>query len=552
MNLSRLILLLSVGFLILFTACKPDDPVEDQGSSIEDVIGDGKVESYRLSADGLSLEIVFENGQTATINFPESIQGEDGQDGVGIEDITFDPLTNELKIFLTNGVEYIFVLEINGEGGMDPIFSDVNGKYFVKDLKVGALDLVNITYTNDFQVKDIRKYDVVDGQKVKSSEIIKQFNAQGQISQVTNREFVTKSGPDYYNPYYSGSINYCCEAYSLEYQGSYYLNGDVLGIYRYQSDDQFVYASYNYYSYYYGDYEVDVIKVFEVSEDDYNNGEWADKNQFYLKVAENFGVFYERELVEFVNKDGVSSVVLVYLVRQGVIRAENPELGSLKLEQNSFMSYLSNGKLDKVYASDTDDLADAKEYSQHFYNTAGELIKVEYYHKNAQGEFVKDPAYTTLEYSGGVVVAMYRHEGGESQMEGKVYYDDEEERNPVDIWFWEPAKYDYDFVFDFETGDYVWDKIIIEEAGLKHQVTVEYNYEMKNFFGNSIEALAPELRDFKINRAVRRISDPNGLNSSTMDYQHFNIGGYPETVTLRLNEAGEFILFEAAIDYHKK
>jgi hypothetical protein len=115
---------------------------------------------------------------------------------------------------------------------------------------------------------------------------------------------------------------------------------------------------------------------------------------------------------------------------------------------------------------------------------------------------------------------------------GQMVYDDA--GNPIKIW---SSQVDY---YNDNGPNFVVDasgRISIEPISneLKKIVEIEYNYTLPNFFGKTLEYLAPELKGLKINNAPVRINQSGFFNFAQMEYFDFNEGGYPAKVKLDAN-----------------
>ncbi|MFW5872862.1 MAG: hypothetical protein ACOCVN_02635, partial [bacterium] len=94
---------------------------------------------------------------------------------------------------------------------------------------------------------------------------------------------------------------------------------------------------------------------------------------------------------------------------------------------------------------------------------------------------------------------------------------------------------------------------VIAEAGLRQIASIEYNYDFKNFFGNTLEALVPELKNYKVYNAPKKISMTGSFNFGSAEYSDFNDGGYPDKVVFYGFEGKEYSTrLEVSLSYDVK
>lgn len=97
--------------------------------------------------------------------------------------------------------------------------------------------------------------------------------------------------------------------------------------------------------------------------------------------------------------------------------------------------------------------------------------------------------------------------------------------------------------------------VTIREAGLYKVAMIEYNYTFKNFLGNTITALVPELEGYKIVNAIKRVTTPNSYSFANIEYKEFNEFGYPQRMQMDAADAegGDYgANFEVLLNYKVK
>ncbi|MDX5437540.1 MAG: hypothetical protein LPK03_10120, partial [Pontibacter sp.] len=104
--------------------------------------------------------------------------------------------------------------------------------------------------------------------------------------------------------------------------------------------------------------------------------------------------------------------------------------------------------------------------------------------------------------------------------------------NPTAVWAWQPAVYDYSWKLDVSTGQWVPTSKLIREAGLHKVANIEYETAYKNFLGNTITALVPELEGYRIVNAIKRVTVHNSYTFANIEYKDFNENGYPRRMKM--------------------
>ncbi|WP_253273994.1 PhoX family protein [Flammeovirga sp. OC4] len=93
-------LIISLIYVALAVSCFTSCENKDETTDPQEIIGTGQVVDYTVSDDGTKVTVEFENGQRSTITFDDPLLGEQG---VGIQSITFDEATGMLTFTLTDG-----------------------------------------------------------------------------------------------------------------------------------------------------------------------------------------------------------------------------------------------------------------------------------------------------------------------------------------------------------------------------------------------------------------------------------------------------------------
>nr|WP_320117690.1 hypothetical protein [uncultured Marinifilum sp.] len=511
-------------------------------------------------------------------------RGADGVDGVGIQSITFDAETGVMTITLTNGKESKFVID-NKDGLAAYIMEDLNGKYLVKRITMGDLPYAEVEYNADNQISKLTSYDANGYETFKSFEVEKEYE-NGLPTKVITRRYAEKKttkytevySEDYYQKqvsldedkgsYFVEEIDgqYFYYSYSREQDGKYIYykhfatknerlsnewlsNGDgTYTVYKYNGYRKVYneevnsdYGPYDYY-HYYGVYNDCLIAE---EQDDDKKSEKIAENQFKIYIK-NEGGF---------NIDGEDTHKYYYRFwcTRTIEGTYNP--GDLLSETYSEITYDSSNQIDKTYESKAEN-EEAQYYYQNSYD--GDLLaKTEKYNKQ-DGNWVKESRYLTYTYtSEGLLYETTDHDAeGNEKVVGKLEYDSE--GNPVEIFKYDDITYrdfygdDYWKIIDPETGlHYNYDDVY--ESGLYSYAKIEYNYTMKNFFGNTFAGLFPELYGFNFNNALKAASISNTVVAGAVEYKDFNDGGYPETMQFIGHSAYEFegYVGQIKVEYQK-
>ncbi|NME72969.1 hypothetical protein [Flammeovirga aprica] len=481
-----------------------------------------------MSEDGTSMTITFENGQTATVNFPDPVHGQDGAVGNGIESIVFDDETGELVITMTNDVVYRFDLVVKDGAVEDSKLVDVDGKYFFKALRIGAFDMANFEYTDDFQIASVTVNSVEDGE-VYPEIALKHSFENGKIAYTEALAYATRP-----NIYYD---------YRWVYFNSDFLYSEVTfteSMIQYSSNEDAVVVvdinnSRNYYKVY------------------YLNGIPYSDAVVSAPSSENHGYSYsvKKSPTDVWNYYYLLTIgdLDYYLLETKYLDIRTIEKGDI-LEADYLYREYDGDNVSKVYSSD-DKGGEYNEYIKMSY-TGSNISKIEEYTKQ-NGSFVKSNGDLSFNYDANdKLESVLSNEGGvESDSILRVVYD--ANLNPVEIWAYQEASFEYSGSYDEITGEISYGYNMVREAGFRKVIMMEYYDDMKNFFGPTINAIIPELDNLELTRAPKRAFILDDNSSIKFEYKEFNKGGYPEAVQLMLSEEGDgYVLYEALMDYKVK
>lgn len=500
-------------------------------------------------------------------------RGADGVDGVGIQSITFDAETGVMTITLTNGKESKFVID-NKDGLAAYIMEDLNGKYLVKRITMGDLPYAEVEYNADNQISKLTSYDANGYETFKSFEVEKEY-VDGMPTKIVTKRYAREKTTKYTDVYPEN--NYPKEVTLNEDKGNEFIEETVGQYYYYkkeqEQDGEYIYHKYiaskgsrmnnefvsngdgTYTGYFYNNYGWDNnYSEYNEITSTYDEYYWyervydnllisneQDNYQKSEKIADNqFKIYSKEERIFNVNGEGTN----VYYYHLDYTRTIEGfiNIGDLVEETYSEITY-SNGKVDKNYESKSEG-EEAQYYYQNSYD--GDLLaKTEKYNKQ-DGNWVKDNRYLTYTHtSEGLLYETIEHDAEENEkVIGKVEYDSE--GNPIELFkygsvtYYDAFGYDYYHIIDPETGLQVNGDDVYKEAGLYSYAKIEYNYTMKNFFGNTFAGLFPELYGFNFNNALKAASISNTVVAGAVEYKDFNDGGYPETMQFIGHSAYEF------------
>jgi hypothetical protein len=127
-------------------------------------------------------------GDTDTGIKAQGATGAQGDAGTGIENVEYDGVTGILKITLTDGTSYEYKLFYD-ENLAGIKLGDLNGKYLLSEVWNGDFPFLKMLYNTDNRLTDVEYYTNVLNAPVKNFALTKTYNANGDISSQTFKEF---------------------------------------------------------------------------------------------------------------------------------------------------------------------------------------------------------------------------------------------------------------------------------------------------------------------------------------------------------------------------
>ena len=606
--MKKITYLLLAAFLF-FAACdsSSDDDLKKENQQLKEALaGDAKI--VNVDFENGQMILTYSNGVKVGTDIPDILQGEDGatpyigddgnwwigdentnvsatgKEGVGIKEITYDEETGILTILLTNDQESKFVISTSDAGDLSAlIMSDLNGKYLVKRITMGDIPYVEVDYTEDNQIKKLTSYTADGYQTLKSFEFEKVYE-NGLPVKVVNRQFATERTTKYEDEHFEDNSVY----YEFnENKGDWFIEENIDGAYyfyewRYEQEGKHMYKrsfatkgsrlnneivnnnndTYKVFKFVFdmnivtddtGSYET--FYIYEIKEDCLLFDAEQQDSEIVIKANDNsFKFYYIYNNDEFLI-DG--EAVVKYYAPLAFIRTikGSYEIGDLIDEKNTEIQYNLDNTIDKIYNS-IQDGDEADSYFQHSYD-GDKLAKVELYTKDGD-QWIKDVAHLSFVYnSQGLLEETIEHdEEGAETVIAKIDYD--QEGNPVEI-FKYFGKITYEDYFsnnyyqqiDPNTGQHYDGDEVYMDAGLYSVAKLEYDYSMKNFFGNTLAGLFPELYDFNFNNAIKSATVSNSFVSGAIEYKDFNEGGYPEVLEFIGSAEGGAYVGQLKIEYKK-
>lgn len=511
--------------------------------------------------------------------------GADGVAGVGIQSIVFDEATGVMTITLTNGEESKFVINNTDGNLVANIMEDLNGKYLVKKITMGDIPYAEFEYNDDHQITKLTSYAANGYQTFKSFDVEKEYE-NALLVKVITRRYAKEKTTEYSDEYYENSITK--EVEFGEYKGDQFIEENSDGSYYYYGYQWNNEGKYYYYRYYankddrlvnelvsngdgtytvyslYSDHSVyndetstyDIYYRYKVYDKCFVYDEYQGRSEMSIKVANNQFKIYSGNSYSIM-VEGFEEYRNIFYFRSNRTILGFYEVGDLMDETYSDLVYDSSNKVEKIYESKEEGV-EATSYILNSYD-GDNLAKIESFKKDADN-WVKETKYLTFTYnSAGLLKETIEHDAEDTEtVVAKVDYD--KEGNPTEI-FKHYGDLSYGDVFGYynfeiinpETGlRYDSDDVYIE-AGLHSVAKIEYNYTMKNFFGNTIAGLFPELYGFNFNNALKGVTLSNSVVAGAIEYKDFNEGGYPETMEFigSYLEYGESYTGQLKVEYQK-
>ncbi|HPT21550.1 MAG TPA: hypothetical protein PLR88_06360 [Bacteroidales bacterium] len=487
--------------IALFPACNSD--IKSDIDDLEDRVGvlEKSVTVAGVKFVDTNMVITFSDNKTETLPMPEGLNGINGTNGTGITKITFDQTTNLLTIVLSNGNESVFKIINDGYANMvATLVSDSNGKMLVSEITMGALPVATLTYDDNYNLTNILSKTFYDGMMVNNFEAKKVYT-DGVLTSLNYTAFAQKKQVAYNSTYVGSTYEYDNAHTNFYYTSN--ANDTTYTLHLPSGSSYF--------------YVYPLVVKHTVSELP------SDLSGYY--AAYNSDTAYHFNYLTWSSQTtaGVTTYSIWYNIDYKYFKTGEYNIGDVKFSESVNTECNADGNPVKVsYGSDT--------YAQLTYDGTF-IAKGELYNKDDAGEWQKLSKYLTFEYnSSKLLKSVWLNETGKDPLEiGRTEYD--EKGNPVKIYaIGDEVSTSY---FDpFSHPENPWqDVIVYENNTLQLVAEIEYNYDYKNFFGNSIDALFPFLKNYNVMNAPVKVSDATSLSYMWLDYSTFNDSGYPEMLT---------------------
>ena len=204
----------------------------------------------------------------------------------------------------------------------------------------------------------------------------------------------------------------------------------------------------------------------------------------------------------------------------------------------ALLEYDSKGNLVKINEWE-DEESDIFEYIQNTYDSQNLLTEsklfyfsTEKYDENTgqwieiDGDWMQDEGHVKYEYNSDqlLVRTIFVSEKGEETTISEIKYDDK--KNPIEIYAYHKPK--YECKINPATGNR--ENMMVEEGKLESALKIEYDYTMKNFLKHTMGLIFPELTNFNMYNAPKRIAQTGTVVAGSITYHDFNDGGYPQLI----------------------
>jgi len=465
--------------------------------------------------EGTQMVVTYSDGETKTVDLPSSVTQS------VVKSTDYDEETGVLTITFTDGSTSTYQIISHDEELV--LAQDVNGKYNLQEIKMGDVSLADFTYDTQKRLTQIAVRFLLNDEVTNIAKVVNTYTGSTNTG-YTLYTYATDQSVSYGSNYLgSGSSAYVSFDHQLTTEETIVDNGD----------GTYTYYSYNYSSgstYYYYRYDHCVY----VSEDSIYDCRNNDQNYYYKKISSN--EFYRvptwSSMWNYKTVDDVTMVLMqadyIYTITGIVNKGDIKDTITVKVEYNSA------GLADKMYqwTYGSDDTPNV--YIQNTYDANNLLIENDLYYKDGD-EWVMDSSnYITHTYNSNKQLVSstlhYKKDGKPAtRLIYEVTYDDQ--NNPTTIAVYQDEKVEWQFV-EGTDGNYTYEPVVTKAAGLQDMVKIEYNYYMKNFWGNTWESIIPELKGIKLNNAPTKILYAGHFSYANMEYSNFNDGGYPQTVTM--------------------
>jgi hypothetical protein len=536
--ITKKISVLALCCLAFFSSCEKDSNNQDEIDRLEkELIAEKSKTVVDIRKEGNDLILTYSNGSSQKLLYTEALKGNIGQNGVGISSISYNEQTGILKITLTNGEVSEFKIIDNGQDWKAILVGDTNGRLFIQEVLLGSVPIIKAEYNDSYQLTYLESNRAVDMQTRKAFDIKKSY-ASGSIDKYTIKKYALEEKVNYTSTWVRDDSY--TEVVFTQDKGQYYKESNGDGTYT-------LYIFYNTSwlngsnRYHYRKYKSKAI-VISSGSPDYGNYEIVRKKNdtefhyyrdFYSWYVNNEDAFFLDEIVTI----------------NGKVSA-----GELEATEVVDVDADGQGRVTKMYKA-TAEGGQPTKYISYEYNSLGLVNTTKSYVKNTQGAWVAEGTYETYNYNvdNRLTSTVRTYADGSTKEVQRAVYD--KNGNPTEIWVWQPAVRDYRSERNPSTGQWGY-SAIIRTAGLYKAVTIEYDYSFKNFLGNTLVAMVPELEGYKVVNAIKRVTTPNSYSFANIEYKNFNEFGYPRLMSMDaayIESDDTFsINYEVALNYKVK
>lgn len=502
--------------LALFASCSDKDLQAENEKLEKDLAAERSKTVTELKKDGNDLVVSYSNGTSQRVAFTQALQGnlgvQAGQDGVGIQSITFNELTGIMTITLTNGEVSEFKISGSSEAWTAVLVGDTNGRLFLQEIMLGSVPVVKAEYNANYQLTYLESNQVSDLQTRKAFDVTKKYE-NGVLSSYELKEYAIRNKTNYTSEYFSTNAK---TVIFNQNKGDRFKvsNGD--GTFKgYLFRGNFSETEFAYYTW---DNCVSLLAG-QQGYDDYRVTRKVSENTFkHFSQVSNFNNSNSQQETWF----ALEEIVTIH----GILKAgelENTEV--VKLETDA------QGRITRMYES-VNGSEEANSYIAYSYNAAGLMMDSKTFSKDEGGNWVADGTVLTYTYNSNnklISTTETDAEGNTKEVQKAVY---DANGNPTEIWAYSSTDYDWRYDMNPVTGRYEYHEVLVREAGLYKIATIEYDHKLKNFFGNTITALVPELDGYKTVNAIKRVTVDGSYSYGNIEYQEFDEHGYPSRITM--------------------
>ncbi|WP_276499429.1 hypothetical protein [Pontibacter litorisediminis] len=496
--------------LVLFSGCDKDDSSAEVEQLEKELIAEKGKTVVDLRKEGDNLVIVYSNGTTSTVPYTDAMKGNLGaaKDGVGIQSITYNGETGILTITLTNGESSEFKITTTDTEWDAVLVGDTNGSLFITEALLGSVPLIKAEYDDAYQLTYLESNQAVDMQTRKAYDLTKSY-ASGALDKYTINKYATRdrtneSVSEYVRHLYESEVTFT-ESKGYTFRES---NGDGTFAFFVQNGEregQYRYSKY--------------AKCISIPS---SNAEY-DQYSIIKKINDSEYYYYYHVYT--------SSTERVYAIEFLVTVLPEVAAGDLRSTVVVDTETDAQGRVTKSYEANSEGALPSK-YISYEYNAAGLVKTTKTYFKNAQGNWSAAGEVEAYNYNTDnklTSVSRTFLDGTTREVQKAVY---DNNGNPTAVWAWQPAVYDHGWRLDAPTGEWVPTSKLIREAGLHKVADIEYELAYKNFLGNTITALVPELEGYRVVNAIKRVTVPNSYTFANIEYKDFNENGYPRRMKM--------------------